>query len=342
MTKKRAAIVSDIWTPERPALLERIFGPAERERIEASFSLAPGIVSRKADDRFLESLDGVQVLFGSWDFLQLTAKEIASLDKLEHIFYAAGSVKYFGRPFLEAGIPISTAKKANGRAVVSFVVAQALLASKGYFQSILSSRTRHGYRAAVSRNNDLPGVLGGRVALIGFGVIARGVAAELTRYGMKVGAYDPFAGSDEMATCGVEKIERLQEAFSDYHIVSNHLPNLPQLNGLIGKELFFLMKDNASFINTGRGAQVDEQALVDALVEKPSLVALLDVTFPEPPDEDSPLYTLDNCFLSSHIAGSLGGELSRMSAEVIESSEGWLAGEPLDNLESLESLEVSA
>jgi phosphoglycerate dehydrogenase-like enzyme len=78
------------------------------------------------------------------------------------------------------------------------------------------------------------------------------------------------------------------------------------------------MRPNATFINTGRGAQVVESELIATLQARPDLTALLDVTFPEPPEADSPFYTLPNVQLSTHIAGSIGNEVVRMADYMIE------------------------
>lgn len=82
---------------------------------------------------------------------------------------------------------------------------------------------------------------------------------------------------------------------------------------MLGYDLFKLMPKNATFINTGRGAQVVEEDLIRILKERADLTAVLDVTFPEPPLPESKFYTLPNCVLTPHIAGSLGNEKWRMS-----------------------------
>ena len=77
-------------------------------------------------------------------------------------------------------------------------------------------------------------------------------------------------------------------------------------------------KGNATFINTGRGAQIVEADLIRALKEVPTRTALLDVTFPEPPEADSPFWTMQNVFLTPHIAGSMGKEVARMGSYMAE------------------------
>jgi phosphoglycerate dehydrogenase-like enzyme len=83
------------------------------------------------------------------------------------------------------------------------------------------------------------------------------------------------------------------------------------------------------FINTGRGAQVVEEDLARALIAEPGRTALLDVTYPEPPAEDSLLRKLDNVLLTPHIAGSMGAEVARMGEYMVEECRRYVNGEPL-------------
>ena len=87
------------------------------------------------------------------------------------------------------------------------------------------------------------------------------------------------------------------------------------------------MKPGAVFINTGRGRQVNEADLISVFEKRPDLTALLDVTFPEPPEAGSKLYSMPNIHLSPHIAGSLKDELYRMSDYMVEEFERFSKGE---------------
>jgi len=98
------------------------------------------------------------------------------------------------------------------------------------------------------------------------------------------------------------------------------------------------MMKNSTFINTGRGATVDEDDLTRALSERPDIVALLDVTWPEPPLEDSLLLNLPNIFYTTHIAGALGNEVCYMADLVIEDLKKIEAGEEPVYAVSLEAL----
>ena len=102
------------------------------------------------------------------------------------------------------------------------------------------------------------------------------------------------------------------------------------------------MKPCSSFINTGRGAQVVEADMIEALKRDSSISAVLDVTFPEPPEKDSPLYTLDNVFLTLHIAGSLGNEVHRMGEYMLDELRAYDSGKPVKYSVSLEMLKTMA
>ena len=110
--------------------------------------------------------------------------------------------------------------------------------------------------------------------------------------------------------------------------MSNHLANNEQTKGMLSYDLFSRMRKNAVFINTGRGAQVVEDDLVRILSERPDLTALLDVTDPEPSPKEHPFHTLPNCFLTPHIAGSLGEEVARMGEYMLLELTAYLNDEP--------------
>jgi phosphoglycerate dehydrogenase-like enzyme len=172
-------------------------------------------------------------------------------------------------------------------------------------------------------------------------MVGRRVIELLKPFAFKVLVYDPFLSAEEAKALGVEKVS-LEEAFAKASVVSNHLADVSDTKGLLKGAHFLSMRPKASFLNTGRGATVNETELWQALKERPDLNAILDVTEPEPPHDDSPAYKLDNVFLAPHIAGSLGNEVRRLSGLVLDECEAWLAGKPLRYEVSLKMLETMA
>jgi phosphoglycerate dehydrogenase-like enzyme len=102
---------------------------------------------------------------------EMEGDELAALPSLEAVFYAAGSVQSFARPFLNRGITVVSAWAANGVPVAEFTLAQILLSCKGYFRNTRDCRNpdqRH--LDQVFRGS---GTFGETVGLIGVGIIAR-------------------------------------------------------------------------------------------------------------------------------------------------------------------------
>ena len=98
---------------------------------------------------------------------------------------------------------------------------------------------------------------------------------------------------------------------------------------MLDRRRLALIRDGGFFINTARGALVDERALTEELASG-RISAVLDVTEHEPLPADSPLYRLPNVFLTPHIAGSIGNERARLGAAVVAELERYRAGaEPL-------------
>ena len=106
--------------------------------------------------------------------------------------------------------------------------------------------------------------------------------------------------------------------------------------------LFERMQPYATFINTGRGATIDEPGMLAVLARRPDLTALLDVTDPEPPPAGSPIYTLENVLLSPHIAGSIDREVLRQADYMFEEYDRLSSGLPLRYEVTLEMLKTMA
>lgn len=271
--------------------------------------------------------EDVEFLFSTWGMPEFTEEEIKQyLPSLKCVFYGAGTVQKFARPFLNCGVKIFSAWAANAVPVAEITVAQIILGNKGYF---LTNRLYHtkGYPVSRSISQQQKGNYGETVGIIGAGMIGRLVIEMLKNYHLNVLVFDPFLPNERADELGVKKCD-LETLFANAMTVSNHLANNEQTKGMLNYSLFSRMRENAVFINTGRGAQVVEDDLVRILKERPDLTALLDVTDPEPVEEGHPFYTLPNCLLTPHIAGSLGDEVARMGLYMLRECESYLSGEP--------------
>ncbi|MBR6680799.1 MAG: hydroxyacid dehydrogenase [Clostridia bacterium] len=288
-----------------------------------------------------EKFADTEIIFSTWGMPIFTEEEIKTIfPSLKCIFYTAGTVQSFARPFINCGVKVFSAWAANAVPVAEMTVAQIILANKGYF---LTNRIYHtdGRKAAAAAFAKCRGNYGETVGIIGAGMIGKLVIRMLKQYNLNVIVFDPFLPDEAADELGVEKRE-LKELFERAFVVSNHLANNEQTKGMLNYELFRLMRENAVFINTGRGAQVVEDDLVRVLGEREDLTALLDVTYPEPPVDDHPFYTLPNCMLTPHIAGSAGDEVSRMGEYMLDEYRAYLGNGRCRYEVSLKMLETMA
>jgi phosphoglycerate dehydrogenase-like enzyme len=121
----------------------------------------------------------------------------------------------------------------------------------------------------------------------------------------------------------------LESLISSSDVVSLHVPQLPETMGMMHEARLRSMKPGATLVNTSRGDILDQAALVRVLREREDLTAVLDVTDPEPPQADCPLFDLPNVVMTPHIAGCYGPECRRMSAMALDECERWINGRPL-------------
>lgn len=139
------------------------------------------------------------------------------------------------------------------------------------------------------------------LGLVGYGRVARAVAARAAGFGFDVLAYSPSQSSGGRGD-GVRFADNLDELLSTSDVVSLHLPSTPKTKGLIGADALATMKPGAALVNTSRGALIDEQALVEALRSGQLGSAALDVLAIEPPDTSHPLLTMPQVIVTPHAA----------------------------------------
>lgn len=302
-----------------------VFCDGRRERIAALTDLYPEVVNAGNFAVHASDLAEIEVIFATWGMPSLADTQLARMPRLKAVFYAAGNVKRFAQPLLDHDIVLVSAWAINAIPVAEMCLAQILLTCRGYFRAVRQYRDRKVLDAKEFRR---PGAAGETIGLIGMGFIGTRLRALLEPYPLEVIAHDPFLDEARAQALGVERVS-LADLFRRALVVSNHIPDLPSTRGTLTGALFETMREGATFINTGRGAQVVEADLIRVLRARPDLTALLDVTWPEPPEPGSPLWSLPNVVISPHIGGTIGNEVTRLADCVIEEFEAWAAGRPL-------------
>lgn len=170
------------------------------------------------------------------------------------------------------------------------------------------------------------------VGIIGLGDIGTEVARKSKALGARVLAVKRRVTEkpdfvDELY--GEDGIDKLLEQ-SDYVVLA--LPTTGKTSGIIAEERINRMKKDAFLVNVGRGALIDQEALIRALREERIGGAGLDVTFPEPLPPESPLWSLPNVIITPHASGSSPSNTKRRFGIFLENLKRHVEGRPLANV----------
>ena len=268
----------------------------------------------------------MQILLTTWHGPVLDKAFMQASPNLEAVFFAAGSIRpIVTDAFWQRDLVICSAWEANAIPVAEFTLSQILsgLKQTGQAANAYRDQRERGYP-----HQQIPGVYGSKVGIISLGMIGRMVIDHLKRFGVQVIAYDPFTSETEAKRLGV-KLATMDELFRLCHVVSLHTPLLKETENMIRGRHFASMQPHATFINTARGAVVHEAEMIEVLLQRSDLCAMLDVTWPEPPVKTSPLWDMPNVFLTPHIAGSVGQECFRMGRYMLDELKQFLNDQPL-------------
>ena len=221
----------------------------------------------------------------------------------------AGADRLDRETMIRLGIPVANVAGGSNGAVAEYVVTTAamLLRRFAWADAEIKAGNYAAFRTRMVADN-LAGLDGLLVGLVGFGAIGMAVAKAFAALGCRVCYYDP-APRDAKAgeAIGAEPMT-LDALLAAADVVSLHVPLLPATQGLIGERELSLMKPGAVLVQASRGGVVDEVALAAHLRAGRLGGAAVDVYSAEPPGADNPLLALDGAavrrlLLTPHIAG---------------------------------------
>jgi len=286
------------------------------------------------------ALADADVLFTGWGCPPVDEQVLRDAPRLRAVVHVAGSVKHHVTDACwRRGIAVSSAAAANALPVAEYTVAAVLMSNKRV--PAIADRFRRS-RVWLDWQAEFPwlGNYRLRVGVVGASKIGRRVIELLRPFDLDVVVADPYLAASEAKSLGVA-LTSLDDLVSTSHVVSLHAPELPETKHLMDARRLALMPTGATLINTSRGSLVDTGALITELRDG-RLHAVLDVTDPDVLPTDSPLFTTPNLVLTPHIAGSLGNELSRMTALALDELGRLARGVPLAHQVAREVLDRSA
>ena len=309
-----------------------------RETIDAIARLVDldrEVPEQLTDEWLLPRLAQADGLITGWGSLPLTAERLAAAPELRYAIHSAGSVKPLVTDATwRRGLRVTSAAHVNGRPVAQFVLGLLFTCLKDVFGYQVAFK-RDG-RAAWQRGAHLAGYYRTTVGVIGAGNVGKELLRFLRPHDFRVLVHDPLLSEADARDLGAAPTD-LGTLLKESRAVVLVAPNIPENRHLIGAPQLALLQDGAYFINPGRGALVDHDALI-AELQSGRITACLDVTDPEPPPEESPLYTLPNCILTPHVAGSLNDECLRLGDQVLEEITRLVEGRPFENEVTEEAL----
>jgi D-3-phosphoglycerate dehydrogenase len=289
-----------------PARCIPVFG--EGFAIEEKILNAAGakllVIDTDSEDRYLEAAKDADALLVYAGGLQVGRKTIQSLERCKIIAVAAvgydnvdiGAAR--DRNLWVTNVPDVFIEEVADHTLT-------LLLSAWRRLTVQDRMVRTGrWSEARPMLNRIPRLMGQTLGFISFGNVPKSVSRRAKAFGFHMMAYDPYISELTMFEHGVEPVTELSELLARSDFVSAHLPLSAETRHMLSEAQFRRMKPSAVFINTGRGATVDERALVKALKEGWIAGAALDVFETEPVEAANPLLAMENVILTAHAASA--------------------------------------
>ena len=207
------------------------------------------------------------------------------------------------------GIAVANVPGGSNSAVAEYVLASALVLLRrlAWADAEIRNSNYVSFRGRMIADN-LPGLEGLTVGVVGLGTVGFAVAEAFHRFGCRIVYHDPAPRDAQAAAKIGARAVPLEELLRTADVITLHVPLLPQTRSLIGVRQFSLMKPGAVLIQASRGGVVNEEALVTHLNSGRLGGAAIDVYATEPPDPDNPLFALEGdaarrILFTPHIAG---------------------------------------
>jgi len=278
-------------------------------------------------DGLAEAVRGARALV-LWDFFSSAVRDVwRDADALEWIHVtAAGVDTLLFDELRDSDVVVTNAHGVFDRPIAEYVLGAVIAQAKDSRNSF-DLQHRHEWQHRETRS-----IAGARALVVGTGGIGREIARMLGAAGMEVRGAGRRAAADDADFGVVVASEDLatEAAWCDHLVLA--APLTPATRGLVDAAVLSAMKPDAHLVDVGRGAIVDEPALVPALIEGRIGGATLDVFDIEPLPIDHPLWEAPNVTITAHMSGDVVGWRDTLAAQYTENVRRWLVGQPLRNV----------
>lgn len=247
-----------------------------------------------------EKIKDCDVYVTSWGSHGLTKEIIDEAPNMKILVHLCGTVRPFvSKEMWERGIRVISGNEYFAESVAEGTISYMLASLRNltYYHNRMTKEKI--WKTPFDTTDSL---LYKTVGIISYGSIAKNLVRMLQPFNVKIKVFDiAEIPKEDKEKYKIEQCS-MEEVFSSSDIVSVHTPLNDYTYHLVNEKHFSLMKKGALFINTSRGAVVDQKALTEHLINK-DFYAALDVFEEEPVDMNDPLLGLDNVFLQPHKGG---------------------------------------
>jgi phosphoglycerate dehydrogenase-like enzyme len=270
------------------------------------------------------AMDGADIAFGHPGAGSVLASKQVKWLAVASAGFTPYDTPEFRKTAADRGLIVTNASHVFANAcaehLLSFMLAQS--------RALLPALGNRGDKAEVSQIKEKATCLRGEeVLILGFGHIGMRLIELLVPVQMKVTGMRRRPKGDEPIS--MVSLEELPGALAKADPVVNVLPDNAESAHFISTERLAQMKPGAAFYNIGRGATVDQEALMAALNSGHLGAAWLDVTVPEPVPADHPLRTTPRCFITPHMAGSHRTFMDGLARHFLQNLRLFIEGQPL-------------
>ncbi|HTX12861.1 MAG TPA: D-2-hydroxyacid dehydrogenase [Solirubrobacteraceae bacterium] len=227
---------------------------------------------------------------------------------------------------IDSDIVLTNTRGVFERPIAEYVLAVILMFAKDLHGTLALQRERRW----VHRETET--VTGARALILGAGGVAREVAPLLRAAGMQVQVVGRTARTGDPLLGDVGASTDVDELLPDADFVVLALPLTSETRGFLDERRLGLLDPRARIINIGRGALIDEDALLAALRAGAIAGAALDVFVTEPLSPEHPFWEMDRVLVSPHMSGDRIGWERDVLASFADNLRRWLAGDELHNV----------
>ncbi|MEO7415243.1 MAG: hydroxyacid dehydrogenase [Opitutaceae bacterium] len=264
-----------------------------------------------------------EILLTCWKTPPLPAQLPPSL---RYVCHLSGSIrKVVTREHLERGLLVSNWGGSISRIVAEWALFHVLSCLRRATFWTLAMHQQAGWK---NGHTETASLFGRRVGLHGFGQVARELTGLLRAFSCEISAFAPDVDAATEARFGIKRANSLEELFGENEIIVELAPLIPATLGCVSESLLRRIPPGGVFVNVGRGAVVDEDALVRIAREGKIMVGL-DVFTVEPLPPDSGLRGLPNVTLTPHLAGPTTDRRRDAGQFALENLRAYVSGQPL-------------